>query len=131
MSESKGLGDSLEKVFKATGVSALVEKTAEILGIEDCGCSRRRDALNEKYSYNTPLQHPPLVEQNIIDFAQGLYMVNNNLVFTRGGTTYDYKIGDRIFITEHNPNFNDFREYFRLGIISKYESKRLNNTENS
>lgn len=35
MSDSKGLGDSLEKVFKATGVSALVEKTAEVLGIED------------------------------------------------------------------------------------------------
>ena len=119
MAESVGLGDTLEKVFKATGVSTLVEKTADILGIEDCGCGRRRDALNALIPYNTTPQQPPLVEQNIADFTEGLYIINNNLVFTRQGTTYDYKIGDRIFITNHNPNFNDFKEYFQLGIISK------------
>lgn len=119
MAKSKGLGDSLEKVFKATGVSALVEKTAEVLGIEDCGCGRRKDALNALIPYNTTPQQPPLIEQNIVDFAQGLYIINNNLVFTRQGVTYDYKIGDRIYITDHNPLFNNFKEYFKLGIISK------------
>ncbi len=119
MAKSKGLGDTIAKITEVTGIATLVEKTAEVLGIEDCGCSRRRDALNALVPYNTTPQQPTLVEQNIVDFAPGLYIINNNLIFTRNEVTYDYKIGDRIFITDHNPLFNDFKEYFRLGIISK------------
>lgn len=39
--KSKGLGDSIEKLTKATGIKALVEKT-----VPYCGCQARQEALN-------------------------------------------------------------------------------------
>lgn len=46
-SKSKGLGDSIEKFTKSTGIKKLVEK----YGPSDCGCSERRDKLNEMFPY--------------------------------------------------------------------------------
>ena len=40
--ESNGLGDKVEKVFKATGI----DKAAKFLLGEDCGCSDRKNTLN-------------------------------------------------------------------------------------
>jgi hypothetical protein len=45
MKRSRGLGDSIEKVTKATGIKHLVGATAKAVG-KDCGCDRRRDTLN-------------------------------------------------------------------------------------
>ena len=44
--ESKGLGDSIEKFTKATGIKKLADK---IPG--GCGCGKRRDALNKIFPY--------------------------------------------------------------------------------
>jgi hypothetical protein len=44
MAKSKGLGDSVEKVLKATGIDKVAKK---ILG-DDCGC---KEALNKLYPY--------------------------------------------------------------------------------
>ncbi len=43
---SKGLGDRVEEVFEKTGVKKVVETVAGALGIEDCGCAKRRELLN-------------------------------------------------------------------------------------
>lgn len=48
--KSKGLGDSIEKFTKATGIKRVVEKVAEATG-KPCGCSERRDSLNRKFPY--------------------------------------------------------------------------------
>jgi hypothetical protein len=48
MTKSKGLGDSIEKVFKATGIDKVAKK---VLG-EDCGCKERKEALNRLYPYS-------------------------------------------------------------------------------
>ena len=45
--QSKGLGDSVEKVLKATGIDKVAKK---ILG-DDCGCEQRKEALNKLYPY--------------------------------------------------------------------------------
>ena len=37
---SRGLGDSVEKFTKATGIKTAVKKVSEALGVEDCGCDR-------------------------------------------------------------------------------------------
>lgn len=50
--KSKGLGDTIEKILDYTGVADVVEKTANALGIEDCGCAGRRDKLNELFPYS-------------------------------------------------------------------------------
>ena len=48
--KSKGLGDTVEKVFKATGV----DKVAKWVLGEDCGCSERKEFLNKLFPYTKP-----------------------------------------------------------------------------
>ena len=43
--KSKGLGDTIEKITKATGVKKVVEKVSKATG-KDCGCNKRKDQLN-------------------------------------------------------------------------------------
>ena len=51
MAESRGLGDSIEKFTKATGIKKVVESAAELVGKKDCGCGVRRDTLNRMFPY--------------------------------------------------------------------------------
>jgi hypothetical protein len=44
---SKGLGDTLEKVFKKTGI----DKVVKFIAGEDCGCDERKDKLNKLFPY--------------------------------------------------------------------------------
>jgi hypothetical protein len=45
MSKPKGLGDVVEAVTEATGIKKVVETVAKATG-RDCGCGRRKEALN-------------------------------------------------------------------------------------
>jgi hypothetical protein len=49
--ESKGLGDTVEKFTKATGIKTVVNKIAQATG-KDCGCGQRKDTLNRVFPYN-------------------------------------------------------------------------------
>jgi len=42
--KSKGLGDTIEKVIKATGLQIFVEG-------KDCGCDERKEKLNQLFPY--------------------------------------------------------------------------------
>jgi len=46
--KDKGLGDSIEKVLKATGIDKVAKK---VLG-DDCGCEERKNKLNKMFPYN-------------------------------------------------------------------------------
>jgi hypothetical protein len=48
--KSKGLGDTIEKVTKVTGIKKVVEAVSAATG-KDCGCGARRDALNRAFPY--------------------------------------------------------------------------------
>ena len=50
MTKSKGLGDSIEKALKATGIDKVAKK---VLG-DDCGCEERKKALNQMFPYARP-----------------------------------------------------------------------------
>ena len=50
--KSKGLGDTIEKITKATGIKKVVKKVSEITG-KDCGCAKRQETLNRLFPYNT------------------------------------------------------------------------------
>ena len=50
--KSKGLGDSIEKITKATGIKNIIKSVTKTVGIEDCGCGKRRDTLNRVFPYN-------------------------------------------------------------------------------
>lgn len=45
--QSKGLGDTIEKITEATGVKKVVKA---IFG-DDCGCNERKEKLNDKFPY--------------------------------------------------------------------------------
>ena len=48
--KSRGLGDSIEKLTKATGIKSVVDRVSKGLNIP-CGCEGRRDALNILFPY--------------------------------------------------------------------------------
>ena len=54
MSESKGLGDTVEKVLEKTGVAKVVKKVTK----GKCNCSKRKQRLNELVPYG-PTKRPP------------------------------------------------------------------------
>ena len=52
MVKSKGLGDSIEKALKATGIDKVAKK---VLG-DDCGCEERKKTLNSIFPYSNVRQ---------------------------------------------------------------------------
>ena len=48
--KSKGLGDSIEKITKATGIKKVVDTVAKATG-KDCGCEKRKNTLNAWFPY--------------------------------------------------------------------------------
>tara|TARA_R110002096_G_scaffold28611_1_gene86608 strand:+ start:160 stop:318 length:159 start_codon:yes stop_codon:yes gene_type:complete len=49
--KSKGLGDSIEKFTKATGIKTLAQVTARLVGKKGCGCNKRKETLNKAFPY--------------------------------------------------------------------------------
>jgi hypothetical protein len=49
--KSKGLGDTIEKITKATGIKKVVEKVSKATD-KDCGCADRKETLNRLFPYN-------------------------------------------------------------------------------
>tara|TARA_R110000824_G_scaffold41309_1_gene122999 strand:+ start:588 stop:950 length:363 start_codon:yes stop_codon:yes gene_type:complete len=52
--KSKGLGDSIERITKATGIKAIVDKISEVTG-KPCNCNKRKEALNKLFPYSRQL----------------------------------------------------------------------------
>lgn len=50
---SKGFGDTVEKITKATGIKKVVDTVADALDA-DCGCDKRKKKLNELFPYLMP-----------------------------------------------------------------------------
>ena len=46
--KSKGLGDTIEKITKVTGIKKVVDKVNKATG-KDCGCKKRQAALNKSF----------------------------------------------------------------------------------
>lgn len=50
LKDDKGLGDTIERITTATGIKKAVDYISEKTG-KDCGCERRKDALNKRFEY--------------------------------------------------------------------------------
>ena len=48
--KSRGLGDSIEKFTKASGIKSIVDKVSQGLN-NPCGCQSRRESLNKILPY--------------------------------------------------------------------------------
>ena len=51
MNKSKGLGDSIEKFTRRTGIKSFVQMANKARGVNDCGCNKRRNWLNKQFPY--------------------------------------------------------------------------------
>jgi len=49
--KSKGLGDSIEKFTKATGIKKVVDTVSKAVD-KNCGCEERKDTLNRLFPYD-------------------------------------------------------------------------------
>lgn len=49
--KSKGLGDTIAKLTKATGIKKVVDTVSKASG-KDCGCGKRQNTLNRLFPYN-------------------------------------------------------------------------------
>ncbi len=49
--KSEGVGSTIEKITKATGI----QKAVKFLAGEDCGCDERKEILNHIFPYQKPL----------------------------------------------------------------------------
>jgi hypothetical protein len=48
--KSTGLGDTVEKITKVTGIKAVTEAISKATG-KDCGCGKRKETLNRVFPY--------------------------------------------------------------------------------
>jgi hypothetical protein len=68
--ESKGLGDTIAKITKATGIDKLVKFVAG----EDCGCEERKEKLNNLFPY----AKPKCLTEDEFNTLDGYFKLNTN-----------------------------------------------------
>ena len=49
--QDRGLGDTVERITTKTGIKKAVDYASKKTGI-DCGCSARKEYLNERFNYD-------------------------------------------------------------------------------
>lgn len=74
---SLGLGDTIAKVTKATGIDKLVKFIAG----EDCGCEQRKEKLNKLFRYKQPL----CLTENEYNYLTEFQKVNNQTLSKQEG----------------------------------------------
>jgi len=90
--KSKGLGDTVEKITKATGIKQATDWIFDKLG-KDCGCSDRKRKLNSIFPYKNV---ECLNEEEYI-YLKGFFSINKNIV---------NNIEQKQLLTIHNRVFN-------------------------
>ncbi len=92
--KSEGLGDTVEKVLEATGVS----KVAKWLLGEDCGCDERKAKLNALFPYRKPL----CLQKDEHEYLQEWFTVNRESMKPTEQTEL-LKIYNRVFKVNMQP----------------------------
>ena len=49
--QNEGLGDTIADITELLKIDKMVKSVTKALGIEDCGCTRRQERLNEMFPY--------------------------------------------------------------------------------
>jgi len=92
--KSTGLGDTVEKVFRKTGIDKLAKA---VLG-EDCGCDKRQELLNDLFPYSK--YNAPTDEE--LDTIQWLFERSRNTI--SGSMVKEiYSVYNRIFNDKLQP----------------------------
>ena len=48
---SRGLGDTIHRFTRMTGLHSLAQMGAKVVGKKDCGCGKRQETLNKAFPY--------------------------------------------------------------------------------
>lgn len=76
--QSKGLGDTIAKITKATGI----DKVVKFIAGEDCGCDERQERFNKEYKY-----------KNVKCLKEDDYKYLSNFLANKGSTiSYDDRV---------------------------------------
>ena len=102
---SKGLGDTIEKITKATGIKAGVDYVFDKLGV-DCGCEKRKKRLNSLFPY----KKPECLNAEEYETLKDIFKHINN----RLGATEQQKL-----LKIHNRIFNQHRQMSTCGSCVK------------
>ena len=92
--KSKGLGDDIEKITKATGI----KKAATFLFGKDCGCDERKEWLNKKF----PRRNPQCLVHKEYKFLDELFSVNRASLDAQTNAEL-YSIYNRVFNDKKKP----------------------------
>ena len=57
LKDDKGLGDTIERITKATGIKKAVDALSELTG-KDCNCGQRKEKLNKLIPYGSKSNKP-------------------------------------------------------------------------
>ncbi len=94
--KSKGLGDSIEKLTKATGIKAATDWVFDKLG-KDCGCDIRKEKLNKMFPY----KQIECLNENEYMILKSFFQVHKNILSASEQTA---------LLEIHNRVFNDTRK---------------------
>jgi hypothetical protein len=83
---SRGLGDTVEKIIKATGLDVFVEG-------KDCGCDARKEKLNKLFPYRTKQRCFTEEEYN----AWGEFTKNKKITITSDQVKYVCELYASVF----------------------------------
>lgn len=125
--KSKGLGDTVEKVTKATGIKKATDFIFDKLGM-DCGCDKRKEKLNKLFPYKKP---ECLTEDEYMILKGFFERVKNNVSASEQTALLD--IYNRVFKQNRQPStcgscvkelVNDMKTLFK-----EYEQEQETQTE--
>ena len=103
--KSKGLGDSIEKITKATGIKQATDWIFDKLG-KDCGCDTRKEKLNKLFPY----KNIECLNEDEYMYLKGFFALNKNVVNTSE---------QRALLNIHNRVFNTNKEQSSCGSCVK------------
>jgi hypothetical protein len=125
--KSKGLGDTVEKVTKATGLKKATDFIFNKLGV-DCGCDKRKEKLNKLFPYKKP---ECLTEEEYMVLKGFFKRVKSNISASEQTALLD--IYNRVFKQNRQPStcgscvkelVNDMKTLFK-----EYEQEQEAQTE--
>lgn len=108
---SEGLGDTVEKITKATGI----KKAVKWLAGEDCGCSQRQEKLNKMFRY----KKPECLTENEFNLIKMAIDTKKNKFTPDEQETYK-KIYERIFKTKVECTPCSFGKLIWKDLVSVY-----------
>ncbi len=101
--ESKGLGDSIAKVTHFFRIDKVADAVAKMVGAEGCGCSERREFLNQLFPYQ--------------DTTRSFKVLKTITEYTHPTTTCVYEMGSIIKINRSHDLFGLILELQRDGFL--------------